>query len=300
MGNKTFIPKNTTVQGAVQKQLDALNKYMSDVADDKSLNPDQIHALVRAANPQMDDLVSNMLDGGGELTNKDAKTMAIAGRIAHAIDKDYTQHGQRRREMRDFAYRQAETRPITADLGNKERQRSTLRGYIGKNAADMEQLVQLAQRLKDRGLESQIPMLNDLFRKGVTKFEGDPDMAMFYAQLMTVRYDSGRIFASSASGTGNVAVHTQKESEHLWDTGLTTNQLKGVVAMMKKDYGNILQPITDEVNQLHERLAKVWDKQPDPPVSDEDISNVLTATETRLINGRLYYKKDGEWYANTY
>jgi hypothetical protein len=69
-----------------------------------------------------------------------------------------------------------------------------------------------------------------------------------------------------------------------------------MTGVLKRDYGLKLAPISDEINSLNGRIAQVSGTQPPAPISDADITRVLTSDDTKAINGRIYYKRNGKWY----
>jgi hypothetical protein len=299
MDEKLALPKNDEIRSAVDDQRQKLDGYMHNVINDKSLAPDDVRSRVRAANPAMDDLVQGLLDGTTELTpTASAKpSMQLATRIAHAIDPDWTRSAQKRKDQREMDARRAEIAPLRGDLLVQEKMRSSIRDTVVKNVRDMDYLVQLARRLKDRGLETEIPIVDSAIRQGRRRVTGDPDVAAFDAQLRNVRTDVGRILGAGASGTSSVYPQSvYKEMQKFFDEGVSVPQLQAIVGVIKRDYSNKLQPITDEVNALHGRIAQITGTQPPAPVSDADIAKELAADETQVINGKTYYKRNGRWY----
>jgi hypothetical protein len=299
MDEKPTLPKNDEVRSAVDDQRQKLDEYMHNLIADKSLTPDQVMARARAANPAMGDLVQGLRDGTTELTpTASAKpSMQIATQLARRMDPDFTRSAQKKKDQREMDARRAEIAPLRQALGQQEKMRSSLRGVIGKNVGDMNYLLRLADVLKQKGLETQIPIINRAILNGAVSFRGDPDVAAYFAQLRLVRTDAGRILSTGASGTGAVyPVSAQKEMKEFFDSGTTVQQLKAMTGVLKRDYSLKLGPISDEVNALNGRIAQISGTQPPPPVSDADMTKVLNADETRVIGNKTYYKRDGEWY----
>lgn len=299
MGGNPNLPKNEEIRSAVADQREKLNNYMHNLVNDKSLTPDQVMARARAANPAMGDLVDDLLNGRTVLTaTASAKpSMQIAAALAGRMDADWTTTAQKKKDQRELDARRAAVRPLSNTLGVQEKMRSNIRDTVVKNVRDMDYLLQLARRLKQKGLETQIPIIDGAIREGRRLVSGDPDVAAFDAQLRNVRTDVGRILSTGSSGTGAVyPVSVQKEMREFFDKGITVPQLEATIGVIKRDYSNKLRPITDEINALNGQIAQISKTQPPPPVSDDDIAKELSADETQVIKGKTYYKRNGRWY----
>jgi hypothetical protein len=298
MGEKPFIPKDPAIQTAAEQYTENLRAYMNHLADaDNGMTPAQVKAEIKAANPSMATTVEDLMQGHDVGVVAGSKpTMIMATALARRLDKNYDENARRLRDQRLMQSRQAQARPLAADLTTLERQHSQIAIYVPKNVHDMANLQQIADRLKARGLENQIPMLNRLYRQGLREFSGDPDLSAYMAQLVTVRGDSGRIMSASASGTGLVSVHTQQEAEKLWDSALTADQLRGVITTMKRDYSNRIGPVTEQLNNVHGRLAEVYHDTAPKAVDDSAIESALTADDVRTLGGKTYYLRNGHWF----
>jgi hypothetical protein len=299
MGGKPALPKNDRIKGAVDRQAQALNDYMSNVANDKSLTPDDIHARVRAANPEMDDLVQDLMNGTTELTPKDSDKPfnRIAAQIAHSIDPDWTRNAQKIKEQRDHEARQATILPIRQALGQQEKLRDSILDVVPKNVGDMNILLGLAKRLRDKGYETQIPILNRYLLEGRKNIAGDPDVQAYYAQLDLVRADVGRVLSTGAAGTGAVyPVSAQQEMRKFFDAGINVEQLEATINTIKRDYAVKLWPITSVINDENGRIAQIEGTKPPEAVSDAKFNKIMEADEFKYINGKIYYKREGEWH----
>jgi hypothetical protein len=299
MGGNPALPKNDEIKSAVAGQREKLDDYMHHLVDDKSLTNDEVRARIRAANPAMDDEVQNLLDGRTVLTaTASAKqSMQIAAALAGRLDPDWTTTAQKKKDQRELDARRAEIRPLSNTLGVQEKMRSNIRDTVVKNVRDMDYLLQLARRLKEKGLETQIPIIDGAIREGRRLVSGDPDVAAFDAQLRNVRTDVGRILSTGSSGTGAVyPVSVQKEMREFFDKGITVPQLEATIGVIKRDYSNKLRPITDEINSLNGEIARLSGTKPPELVSDDDIARELNADETQTIKGKTYYKRNGKWY----
>jgi hypothetical protein len=299
MGGNPALPKDDAIKSAVANQREKLNDYMHNLVNDKSLTPDEVMARARAANPAMGDLVEDLLNGRTVLTaTASAKpSMQIAAALAGRMDPDWTTTAQKKKDQRELDARRASIRPLSNTLGVQEKMRSNIRDTVVKNVRDMDYLLQLARRLKQKGLETQIPIIDGAIREGRRLVSGDPDVAAFDAQLRNVRTDVGRILSTGSSGTGAVyPVSVQKEMREFFDKGITVPQLEATIGVIKRDYSNKLRPITDEINALNGQIAQISKTQPPPPVSDDDIARELSADETQTIKGKTYYKRNGRWY----
>jgi hypothetical protein len=299
MDGKPALPKDDAIRGAVEGQRERLDDYMHSLINDKGLKGDEVLARARAANPAMGDLVQGLLDGTTELTpTASAKpSMQIATQIARRIDPDFTRTAQKKKDQREMDARRAEIAPLRQALGQQEKMRSNIRDTVVKNVRDMDYLVRLARRLRERGLETQIPIVDDIVRRGRRTVTGDPDVAAFDAQLRNVRTDVGRILSTGSSGTGAVyPVSVQKEMREFFAGGISVPQLEATIAVIKRDYNNKLGPISDEINSLNGRIAQISGTQPPAPISDADIARELSAEETRKIGDKTYYRRNGKWY----
>lgn len=299
MGEKPALPTDPKVVGAVDAHRAKLDDYMQNLIGDQKLTPDEIKARIRAVNPALGNTVQELLDGVIEPTSTASirPEIRLAAGLAHRIDPNWMRNSQKVKSQKDMEARKAEVGALRTDLGQVEKNRSMLRSVIVKNVSDMHYLLKLADKLKQRGLDSQIPIINNMIRRGDQELTGDPDLAAFFAQLRTVRSDSGRIMSTGSSGTGAVyPVSAQKEAEKFFPPGVTYGQLEAITKVLKRDYSNKLQPITDEVNQLHGRINERLGTQPPAPASDADIERALTAEDVRVVGGKTYYLRNGKWH----
>ena len=300
MGEKIgdITPKNDAVRGAVEKQKGALDNYMHGLVDpNNGLTPDQVKARARAANPAMGDYVQNLLDGNIQLTPAASAKQSLGISLAKRIDPNWERTAQIKRDQREREDRVAQVAPIRQTLGQQEKLRSNLRDVLGKNINDMNYLLLLAKKLRDKGYETDIPAIDRHLIEAQRLWAGDPDAQAFDAQLRNVRTDIGRVFSSGAAGTGAVyPVSTQKEMREFLQPGLTLAQLERTIQVVKQDYANKLSKVTDEVNLGHNRIAQILGGKAPEPLSDDDTMRQITADQTVIRNGKFYYFYNGKWH----
>ncbi|PWT76106.1 MAG: hypothetical protein C5B60_04505, partial [Chloroflexi bacterium] len=255
-GEKPTLPKDPAIRDAVGGQRAKLDEYMNNLINDATITPDQVKARASAANPAIGNLVNGLLDGSIELTKQDSDKPQnrLAAALAKRIDSNYERTGKEKQDKREIEGRKFQVRPLQRALGQQYALRANLNDILGKNIYDMNLLLNLADKLKDKGLETEIPIIDRWVREGRRMVGGDPDVQKFYAQLTQVRTDVGRVFSTGSAGTGAVyPVSAQKEMREFLDTGLNVEQLRATVAVIKSDYKNKLAPITTQINELSGR-----------------------------------------------
>ena len=296
-GAEKDLPKNDVIRDAVNKQKAALDTYMRGLIADKSLSNDEVEARMHAANPAMGDFVDNLLDGRTQLTKTGSVKEALASALAGRLDKNWEINAATKRDRLEYQAKRDEIQPIRSAAITQERQRNNLRNTVVKNVSDMTTLMRLAEALRARGLDSQIPIINSVTRTGAKYVTADPVLAAFASQLLIVQFDAGRIMSASASGMGQVSVNTQKEVERLFPEGVTYSQLVAITSTLRRDYGNKLEPVTSQLNDMYDRIDRINGVRTGRvPLSDADIEKALDADETRTIGGKTYYKRGGTWY----
>jgi len=149
---------------------------------------------------------------------------------------------------------QAELHAARLALGQIARTETNVRNFEGTAEKEADLIESL---LAKGGAPGQVPALNRYIQSGRKEGLGDPDVAAYESAVTSFKNEYARIM-SSPGGTGGVTSDAARhEAEGLINGAMTKDQIRKVIATMRKSMNNRIESITEEHKRLSDSVTNL-------------------------------------------
>lgn len=123
--------------------------------------------------------------------------------------------------------------------------------------ANADLMLGLADKIPDTG----IPLLNAMVRPGAEKVLGSTSVSSFNTALGVVQPEAARILTMGQTGGGQLSDSARHELQALVSGNFTKKQLRGSLAVIKRDADNREKAQQDEIDATKKRLSQIGTAQ---------------------------------------
>lgn len=162
-----------------------------------------------------------------------------------------------------------------------------------------DQLMALADKIDKTG----VPVIEKWIRQGRSAL-GDADVAKFDAQLQIYRTETAKIL-TNPNLSGQLTDAARHEVEGFLKGGSSADQIRGVVNLLKSDFGNRITTIKEQMDAAHQRISSQVETKALPntslstppdsnPGTGKSMGDTLPSGAKILQKGEKYGPRDAQ------
>lgn len=192
------------------------------------------------------------------------------------------------------AYNKANTNAMSA----MQRQAGLVGAYETTASANLDLAMSYLGKLDSSGS----PLVDRGLRQWSAGVTGDPDTQSFILALNTARSEYERV-VSGASGAQGITDQARKEGEKMFPTGITPQQLPGVIHAAKLDMANRVAGFQNQLKHTKDLIASGGDAAATAPVATQasqptdanapPVALLKEGTITHFANGQSWALRNG-------
>jgi hypothetical protein len=132
-----------------------------------------------------------------------------------------------------------------------------MRGNIGAFEQTAQKNLEIVQEQSKKVDKAGVPIIDKWLLAGKRSVAGDPEVSKLDTAIRVASNEVARV-VNSANGSGVLSDTARKEIEAILNPAMTPEQIEGVIGIMKRDMGNRMKSLDEEI----ERTRKAMDLTP--------------------------------------